>query len=112
MQKFKGFTLIELVIALTLFSFVIVGIIFAVYKSYTYVQASKLQLIAVNLTREGVEAVYNIRDTNWRKYSGEKDKCWLKVNPYSDTCDSSELLFVDEGLYILNWDIESGYSLF
>ncbi len=82
MQKFKGFTLIEVVIALSLFAIILVGIIFAVYRAYAYVQASKLQLIATNLTREGVEAVYNIRDTNWRKYSGEKDKNWLKMNPY------------------------------
>ena len=35
---------------------------------------TRVLIRATNFAREWVEMVYNIRDTNWRKYSGEKDK--------------------------------------
>ena len=35
---------------------------------------TKVLVRATNFAREGVEMVYNLRDTNRRKYSGEKDK--------------------------------------
>ena len=46
---------------------------------------TKLDVIATNLAREWVEMMYNIRDTNWREFSGDKDAnlfsiFWL-VNP-------------------------------
>lgn len=38
------------------------------------------QVIAINLAREGIEMMFNIRDTNIRKWSGKKDACWLNAN--------------------------------
>ncbi|MDR0859548.1 MAG: prepilin-type N-terminal cleavage/methylation domain-containing protein [Candidatus Peribacteria bacterium] len=79
----QGFTLIEVVIALTLFSFVIIGIITAVNRAYAYVQQARLNVIAMNLTREGMEMIYNIRDTNRRVWAGLKDGYWLKRDPFT-----------------------------
>jgi hypothetical protein len=45
----------------------------AVTRANRYVQISKLQVMAMNLAREGVEMMYTIRDTNWKKWSGERD---------------------------------------
>lgn len=75
--------MIEVVIALSVFSFVIVGIVFALNRAFSYVEHSKLQAMAVNLAREGVEIVYNIRDTNRRKNSGEKDRYRLLSDPFN-----------------------------
>ncbi|MDR0369077.1 MAG: prepilin-type N-terminal cleavage/methylation domain-containing protein [Candidatus Peribacteria bacterium] len=81
-QKIFAFTLVEVIIALTLFSFVIIGVIFVVTRSYRYVENAKMQVMAVNLAREGVEMMYTIRDTNWRKYSGDKDTHRLRADPF------------------------------
>jgi len=35
------------------------------------------RIIAIEIAREGVEAVRNIRDTNWLKYSGDRRSKWL-----------------------------------
>ncbi|GHV24426.1 hypothetical protein FACS1894176_00770 [Bacteroidia bacterium] len=78
----RGFTLIEVVVALTLFAFVIVGIITAVNRAYAYVQQARLNVIAMNLTREGMEMMYNIRDTNRKRRAGLKDQNWGKANPF------------------------------
>ena len=53
--------------------------------------------MAVNLAREGMEMVYNIRDTNWREYSGLKDRYWLKADPFS-----IDRALVHQGLYSLD----------
>lgn len=68
-------------VALTLFTFVIIGIITAVIRANKYVQISKLQVQAMNLAREGVEMIYTIRDTNWKRRSGKRDEHWLGSDP-------------------------------
>ncbi|MBP6910974.1 hypothetical protein KBC03_05305 [Patescibacteria group bacterium] len=35
------------------------------------------QVIAINLAREGAEMMFNLRDTNLRKWSGKRDLCFL-----------------------------------
>jgi len=38
---------------------------------------TRVEIRATNLTREWMEMMFNIRDTNWRKCAWEKDKFWL-----------------------------------
>jgi len=40
---------------------------------------SKDNLVALNLAVEGLEAVRNIRDTNWMKFGFDKTNCWNLV---------------------------------
>ena len=51
----------------------------------------KNRVTALNIAREGVEAVRNIRDTNWLKYSGDRRKKWLCLDLESDknACDGN-----------------------
>ncbi|MDR2541039.1 MAG: prepilin-type N-terminal cleavage/methylation domain-containing protein [Candidatus Peribacteria bacterium] len=106
----RGFTLIEVIIALTLFAFVIIGIITAVNRAYAYVQQARLNVIAMNLTREGMEMMYNIRDTNWKRFSGKKDECrWSFTN--GSTCSD----FIDHnnvGNYQLTGRTSTGQFAF
>jgi Tfp pilus assembly protein PilV len=100
MQRFKkAFTLLEVIIALSLFEFVMVGVIVAVNRAYTYVQSTKIQVMAVNLAREGVERMYTIRDTNRRKHSAEKDKYWLITDPMTG---NNKPPVMSTGVYVLN----------
>ena len=39
------------------------------------------KVTALNLAKEGVEVMYNIRDTNWRRRDSKKDLTWLKNDP-------------------------------
>lgn len=43
---------------------------------------------AINIAREGMEAVMNIRDTNWLRFSSDRKHCWLSKD-YSNQCISS-----------------------
>jgi type II secretory pathway pseudopilin PulG len=99
----KAFTLLEVIVALSLFEFVMIGVIMAVNKAYAYVQSTKIQVMAVNLAREGVEQMYTIRDTNRRKHSAEKDKYWLLMDPLLDN-DSipTGTPLISSGVYTLH----------
>ncbi len=67
MSNQSGFTLLELLVALTIIT---VGL-FAVWSlflaNYNSEKEARSRVIAVNLAREGIEVVRNIRDSNWMK---------------------------------------------
>jgi Tfp pilus assembly protein PilV len=97
------------IIALSLFEFVMIGVIMAVNKAYAYVQATKLQVMAVNLAREGIEQMYTIRDTNWRKHSAEKDKYWLLTDPLlSNASINISTPIISSGVYTLDLKVSDG----
>jgi hypothetical protein len=57
---------------------------------------TKVEIKATNLTREWMEMMFNIRDTNRRKCSWEKDKFWLYLGSGSDSeasCDPDDNIF-------------------
>lgn len=47
-------------------------------------ELTKERVIATNLAREGIEAVRNIRDTNWLRFAGERRICWNNLD--ASTC--------------------------
>lgn len=62
----KGFSLVELVVALGIFAIVSSGVIFVVINSYrTYYGAGDKQVV-VQFAQEGLEAVKSIRDNSWQ----------------------------------------------
>ena len=69
----KGFTLIETLVALSIFSLSIVALIVAAGQGVSNFQTIKARLTASYLAQEGVELVHNIRDTemetgNWASF--------------------------------------------
>ncbi len=81
--------MIEVLIAL---SVLILGAML-VLRTFGYAtitnQLTKENVIATNLAREGLEAVRNIRDTNWLRYAGERRICWNN----NDTTDCRDTDF-------------------
>jgi hypothetical protein len=75
--KKNWFTMLELILVCTVFALLVSGIILAINRTYVFMNNTKVQIRATNLTREWMEMMFNIRDTNRRKCSWEKDRFWL-----------------------------------
>jgi type II secretory pathway pseudopilin PulG len=75
----KGETLLEVLIALTIITVASAAAGSAIMSAVQGLSLSKNYLIAQNLADEGLEAVKNIRDTNWMKFPIDKDTCWLVI---------------------------------
>lgn len=76
----SGVVLAEALMAVAMLSIGVVILSSIVSNAISATFISKNYLIAQNLVTEGIEAVKNIRDTNWVLYPDAK-KCWLLVDP-------------------------------
>jgi len=62
--------------------------IFVVLKNSSWLIAqSQAKTQTINLSREGIEIVHNIRDTNWMRRSWQKEECRLKADPLANDDD-------------------------
>lgn len=103
----KWFTLIEVMIVIVILSTWILWAYTVVDYSINFVNATKVKVLAINYAREWIEWVFNIRDTNWRRWSwaGLRDACWLKIDPFAnsgtnDGCEDDT--WFGSGSYILS----------
>ena len=62
-----GFTLIEILIAITVITLGIVGFYAAITRVASLTFSNSSRFVASRLAQEGIELVTNIRDTNWIK---------------------------------------------
>ena len=76
-KRKKWFTLIEVLLICSAFAILVSGVIIAINRAYTFMNDTKIRIRATNLAREWVEMMFNIRDTNWRKNSWDRDANWL-----------------------------------
>jgi len=81
--KKKGFTLVEVMVVVLIVSITFVGIIWGIISTTNYLTETRQKVMALNLAKEGVEIVYNIRNTNWRRRYEQKDACWLNADPFA-----------------------------
>lgn len=91
----KGFSLLEVLISITI---LLVGVSSAYYligTSVTSARTSQNKIIAAMLTQEGIEVVRNIRDNNWQQDARGIPTVWnsgLNANgTYSVQYDSTNL---------------------
>lgn len=61
----KGFTLLEVIIAITIIVVALVALLTLVVFTISSSSISASRLLAANLAQEGMELVRGIRDTNW-----------------------------------------------
>lgn len=72
---------------------------------------SRDNLIALNLAVEGLEAMRNIRDNNWLRFSFDKEKCWKK-SPKATSCDPTGTAGdITPGKYIVSLDKNYAWDL-
>lgn len=75
--KLHGETILEVVIAIGILSLVLFSAFGLIAQSIATHTNIKNRVTAIDLAREGLEIVRNVRDTNWIKYSGDKRTQWL-----------------------------------
>lgn len=63
----SGFTLLEGIIAMTVITVGLVAGMSLAISNISTAQNNERRVVAVNLAREGVEAIRNMRDSNWLK---------------------------------------------
>lgn len=71
----KGFTLVETLVALFIFSVSVIAVMSALSQGITGTNYAKNKMVAEFLSQEGIEYFRNIRDT-YMLYSDDKDQAW------------------------------------
>ena len=89
-KNIKGETIAETIIAVTILAIGITITSTLMSTSIQNMNNSKNRIIAINIAREGLEAIRNIRDTNWLRFSGKRRICWnhLPQNLTAECADS------------------------
>jgi len=64
----KSFTLLEVILAITVLTLAVGGSFVLISQTLASVSVVQSKLIASYLAQEGIEIVKNIRDTNWLKF--------------------------------------------
>ena len=103
----KGFTLIEAMVALVLFTIAMGPVFILATSSINAASRIEHNLIAANLAQEGIEVVRNIRDTNWLNGSAFDNNLpvgtwriqWDTVNGGLVAVGSNPALKKNNGLY-------------
>ena len=104
-KKRRGDSLLEILISLFIVALGTAAATELVVNATRSNSYSKSTLVALNLAVEGVEAVRNIRDSNWLKYSYDKDHCW-NMKPEMNSTDPCTLdSLVAAGNYTVDLDI-------
>lgn len=91
-------TIVEVMVVMLI---IVVWIIWAsnIYqKSQDLTISTQNRLIAIDIAREWIEAVTNIRDTNWVLFSANTNYCWNVLN-YNSNC----LTAINQAHNITNW---------
>jgi hypothetical protein len=64
-------------------------------------QNAKSRSVAVNIAREGIEAVRNVRDTNWFKYHSKRRDCWNQLPARDPDAQCVKADYIKPGHYII-----------
>ena len=92
----SGFTLIETLVAITVFTFSVLAILSVLASNFSNTNYTKGRTTAIYLAQEGVEYVRNIRDT-YALYSGGGANSWNDFVAKLDPCDKASS---PEGCYL------------
>lgn len=84
-SKKDGSTLVEAMVVLVVVTFGVVGTYQILVGGTRLAATTEARIQAINLAREGIEAVENIRNTNWTKFSSDYENCF-DVADYDLTC--------------------------
>lgn len=99
----KWFTIVEVLIAISVIAIWFAWIFVLIQNSNRIIHQTQAKITTINIAREGVEIMHNIRDTNRQRRPARKDACWLKIDPlYNDDEDCSN----DERIQVWRYRIQ------
>lgn len=110
-HKKKWFTMIEVLIVIILVSTTFMWIISATISTTNYLTATRQKVTALNLAKEWIEIMYNIRNTNWKRRYNQKDENWLKKDPFDTTSEEKDT-WIHEWRWIIKaqtWESNNKY---
>lgn len=84
-KKFLGATLVELMMMLLVVSMALTTMFYTLTQTMSFARDTEARVKAVSLAREWVEAMINIRNTNWLRFSSDRKNCW-NVLSYNASC--------------------------
>ncbi|MFA7717398.1 MAG: prepilin-type N-terminal cleavage/methylation domain-containing protein [Candidatus Absconditabacterales bacterium] len=87
-RKLKAFTLIEMMIAITVFAIGVLAVLRVVMQDLVSMDRAQIRTMAAFLAKEGLELTYNIRDANIQK--GLPRNCLLTDQNLSDIFNQIE----------------------
>lgn len=70
-------------------------------QSVTFARDTEARVKAIALAREGIEAMVNIRNTNWLRYSSDRKNCWDTLNYDGKCVGGAGAEKIEVGSYIL-----------
>lgn len=115
----KGNSIIEVVIVIVILTIWIVWTYEIINSGQKLATTTENRIKAVNIAREWIEAVTNIRDTNWIKFSSDYINCWNTAD-YNPSCIWTSIstptltwniLYQNGSLWYLSWSTNSGVYL-
>lgn len=81
----RGNSIIEIMVVVIILTTGIIGTYGILNSGQRLSITSENRIKAINIAREWIEAVENIRDTNWIKFSSDYEHCW-RVKDYNPLC--------------------------
>ncbi len=97
----------ETLIAISILAIVVAITSTVIINSIRNMRNAKNRIVAVNIAREGIEAMRNVRDSNWLLYSDRRRDCWN--HDQSPFCDGSTP--ITPGHYIVYLDSTGRWRL-
>ncbi|QQR83895.1 type II secretion system protein [Candidatus Peregrinibacteria bacterium] len=104
----SGETILEIIFALGILAMAITMATDYLTLSIKNVANAKNRVVAVNLAREGIEGMRDIRDTNWLRYSNKKRECW-NHDPSVSPCNGGNPIL--PGNYVIYRDSNNEWKL-
>lgn len=107
--KKRGYSwnsIVEVVVVIVIITIWLVGAYWILNSWSKLALTTENRIKAINIAREWIEAMQNIRDTNWIKFSSDYTNCW-NVKDYDVTCiwDTSTTKQISSWSYTIsqNW---------
>ena len=107
MKKIKSFTIIEMLVAMLIFTLIIGGSIVLMQQTLVMISLANQRLVAYYLAQEGIELARNVRDNNWLQQPSDITYPW-DAGFFSLGTPDLEIDYND--LYSKNKNVSSFYS--